>query len=96
MSKHQYQVSVLEFCLFLNDKFMEGKKFEEVEWDEVEARLERQNLTVGEEHRVREYVRNQRMAMRAADHAEKSAAAAIERAKSGKVLSHGLIVKAFA
>lgn len=96
MNNSLYQVTVLEFCLFLSDKFMEGKKFDQVDWDAIEDRLERQNLTVSEEKRVREYVRGQRMAMREAEQAERAAAVAIDRAKNGQVLSRGLIIKAVA
>jgi hypothetical protein len=96
MNNSLYQVTVLEFCLFLSDKFMEGKKFDQVDWDAIEDRLERQNLTVNEEKRVREYVRGQRMAMREAEQAERAAAVAIDRAKNGQVLSRGLIIKAVA
>lgn len=96
MSNTLYTVSVLEFCLFLSDKFMEGKKFEEVDWDAVSNRVERQNLTIGEEKRVLEYVRNQRMAMRDADIAAKKAEQAITNARNGVVLSHGLKFKAVA
>lgn len=85
-----YQVTVLEFCLFLSEKFMDGKKFEEVDWDAVNDRLERQNLTVREEKQVREYVYAQRMAMREADFAAKKAEAVIERAMNGVVLRNSL------
>jgi hypothetical protein len=88
------QVTVLEFCLFLSDKFMEGKKVATTDWDAIEARVERQNLTVREEKQVKEYVRAQRMAMRDAEHAEAVAAANDDRASKGTVLSFGLRLKA--
>uniref|UniRef100_A0AAU7PFD0 Uncharacterized protein n=1 Tax=Burkholderia phage vB_BgluM-SURPRISE13 TaxID=3159457 RepID=A0AAU7PFD0_9VIRU len=96
MNNTLYQVTVLEFCLYLSEKFMEGKKFEQVDWDEITFRVERQNLSAGEEKRVLEYVATQRMAMREAEHAERAAAVAIERAQKGVVLSAGLMLKAMA
>lgn len=85
-----YQVTVVEFCLFLSEKFMDGKKFEQVDWDAVNDRLERQNLTVREEKQAREYVSAQRTALREADFAEKKAQAVIERAMNGVVLRNSL------
>lgn len=96
MNTTSYQVTVIEFCLFLSDKYMEGKKVDEVEWDEIEHRIGRQNLTVGEEKRVMEYVRNQRTAMYQEELAAKKADAAIDRAKQGLSLSFGLKLKAVA
>ncbi|BAS04806.1 hypothetical protein [Ralstonia phage RSF1] len=84
------QVTVVEFCLFLSDKFMEGKKFEEVDWEAVNARVERQNLTVGEEKLVREFVFGRRMAMRDEDNAAAKAEAVIEKAKKGIQIPYGL------
>lgn len=96
MSNTLYEVTVIEFCLFLSDKYMEGKKVDEVQWDEVEHRVGRQNLTVAEEKRVMEFIRNQRTAMYQAELAAKKADAAIDRAKRGLSLSFGLKLKAVA
>lgn len=64
-------ITTLQFCLHLSDKFLEGKKYDDIDWAAVDYRIDRQNLTVGEEADVRKYIRQQHDHLSAIDVLEK-------------------------
>lgn len=55
--------TALSFCLLLSEKFLEGKTYDEVNFDDIDHRIERQNLTVVEEQQVRKYIRERRTSL---------------------------------
>lgn len=55
--------NILTFCAFLSEKFLEGKTYEQVNFADIDHRIERQNLTYGEEQQVRKYVQQRRKAL---------------------------------
>lgn len=82
MNKIQPQVTVIEFCMHLSEKYMAGRAFAQIDFEAINNRIERQNLTVIEERRVHAYVSLQR-AERLRVEAEEKAA---EARAAGKVL----------
>lgn len=54
------KITVAQFCSYLSEKFISGKKYEDIDWVGVNDRIERQNLTIAEELEIRKYVTEQR------------------------------------
>lgn len=80
---YQNTVTVEQFCKHLSEKYLRGMRYDQVDFEAIGHRIDRQNLTVAEEKRVREFVSQKRVEMLEAFHREKREAAAAKKLPRG-------------